>query len=111
MCRRTGGSSEEGTPVPIPNTVVKLFCSDDTLGAAPRENRSSPFHPPIRAVFVFPEKCSEKAQTASPFVPFRYIFLEIVREGGMPAGGVEQLTTPYLAGRIPIAHAQTLVSS
>ena len=26
-----GVFSEEGTPVPIPNTEVKLFCVDDTL--------------------------------------------------------------------------------
>jgi hypothetical protein len=52
MCRRTGGNSEEGTPVPIPNTEVKLFSSDDTLGVAPRENKTSPFHPPIWAVFL-----------------------------------------------------------
>ena len=52
MSRRTGGNSEEGTPVPIPNTVVKLFSSDDTLGAAPRENKKSPFHPPVQAVFL-----------------------------------------------------------
>ena len=51
MCRRTGDNSEEGTPVPIPNTVVKLFSSDDTLGVAPRENKTSPFHPPTPAVF------------------------------------------------------------
>ena len=51
MCRRTGDSSEEGTPVPIPNTEVKLFSSDETLGAASRENRTSPFHPPTQAVF------------------------------------------------------------
>src|SRR6266568_3773604 len=50
MCRRAGGNSEVGTPVPIPNTEVKLFSSDDTLGAAPRENRTSPFHPPTWAV-------------------------------------------------------------
>ncbi|HEX4716490.1 MAG TPA: hypothetical protein VH164_16350, partial [Ktedonobacteraceae bacterium] len=53
-----------------PNTVVKLFCSDDTLGAAPRENRSSPFHPPIRAVFVFPEKCSEKGTNGETVCAF-----------------------------------------
>ena len=52
MCRRTGGNSEEGTPVPIPNTEVKLFSSDDTLGVAPRENKTSPFHPPTLAVFL-----------------------------------------------------------
>src|SRR5436309_2940428 len=42
-----GDYSEEGTPVPIPNTEVKLFSSDDTVGAAPWENRTSPFHPPM----------------------------------------------------------------
>src|SRR5712692_7681193 len=45
MRGRIGGYSEEGTPVPIPNTVVKLFSSDDTVGAAPWENRASPLHP------------------------------------------------------------------
>src|SRR5260370_27406267 len=54
MCRRTGDYSEEGTPVPIPNTKVKLFSSDDTLGVAPRENRKSPFHPLTRAVCLLP---------------------------------------------------------
>jgi hypothetical protein len=50
MCRRTGDNCEEGTPVPIPNTEVKLFSSDDTLGVAPRENRTLPFHPLTWAV-------------------------------------------------------------
>src|SRR5258708_24483656 len=45
MRGRIGGYSEEDTPVPIPNTVVKLFSSDDTVGAAPWENRASPLHP------------------------------------------------------------------
>src|SRR5260370_8906152 len=53
MCRRTGDNCEEGTPVPIPNTAVKLFSPDDTLGVAPRENRTSPFHPPTQAVFFW----------------------------------------------------------
>src|SRR5690242_20628226 len=51
MRRRTGDFSEEGTPVPIPNTVVKLFSPDDTVGANPWENRKLPFHLPTRAVF------------------------------------------------------------
>src|SRR5215203_6096038 len=37
-----GDSSGEATPVPIPNTEVKLSSAEDTQGAAPRENRSSP---------------------------------------------------------------------
>ncbi len=51
MCGRIGDYSEEGTPVPIPNTEVKLFSSDDTVGVAPWENRTSPLHPPTWAVF------------------------------------------------------------
>jgi hypothetical protein len=53
MCRRTGDFSEEGTPVPIPNTVVKLFSPDDTVGANPWENRKLPFHPLTWAVFLW----------------------------------------------------------
>ena len=33
-----GDNSEEGTPVPIPNTEVKLFSADDSVG----KNRTSP---------------------------------------------------------------------
>ena len=55
MRRRTGDHSKEGTPVPIPNTEVKLFSSNDTLGAAPRENRTSPFHLLTQAVFCCPD--------------------------------------------------------
>ena len=32
--------SEEVTPVPISNTVVKLFCADDTWWATARESRT-----------------------------------------------------------------------
>src|SRR5215472_5392947 len=39
------------TPVPIPNTVVKPFSSDDTEGVAPWENRTLPLHPPVEAGF------------------------------------------------------------
>ena len=56
MCRRAGDVSEEGTPVPIPNTVVKLFLPDDTLWATAWENRKSPSRPPTWVffdVFVF----------------------------------------------------------
>ena len=37
-----GDISEEVTPVPIPNTEVKLFSADGTLGATLRESRSLP---------------------------------------------------------------------
>ena len=37
-----GGNSEEVTPVPIPNTVVKLFSADGTAWEAAWESRSPP---------------------------------------------------------------------
>ena len=37
-----GDASGEEPPVPIPNTEVKLSSAEDTRGATPWENRSSP---------------------------------------------------------------------
>ena len=54
MCRRTGDYREEGTPVPIPNTEVKLFLPDDTMWATAWENRKSPSHPPTWVFFCYP---------------------------------------------------------
>ena len=34
-----GADGGEGTPVPIPNTAVKLTCADDTWLEAARDNR------------------------------------------------------------------------
>ena len=42
--------SDEVTPGPIPNPVVKLVCADGTGGASPWESRSLPGKPP----FSFP---------------------------------------------------------
>ncbi len=36
-----GVNDDEGPPVPIPNTVVKLIRAEDTWRAAARENRSN----------------------------------------------------------------------
>ena len=41
----SGGYCEEVTPVPIPNTVVKLFSADDT--GFSRESRSLPGFAPL----------------------------------------------------------------
>ena len=38
----SGGNYGKGTPVPIPNTAVKLSSADDTEVAASWENRSLP---------------------------------------------------------------------
>ena len=40
--RISGGDHGKATPVPMPNTAVKLPSADDTWAAAPRENRSLP---------------------------------------------------------------------
>ena len=38
----SGGNDEKDTPVPIPNTVVKLLGADDTWMETSRESRSLP---------------------------------------------------------------------
>ena len=43
-----GVFNDEGPPVPIPNTEVKLRRAEDTLPATARENRSAPTSDPIR---------------------------------------------------------------
>ena len=50
---RVGVDGAEGPPVPIPNTVVKLSCAENTWLEAARENRTMPTQskqPPKRAV-------------------------------------------------------------
>jgi hypothetical protein len=37
-----GGNSEEVTPVPMPNTEVKLFSADGSWGLSPCESRTPP---------------------------------------------------------------------
>ena len=39
---RLGDDSDEGTPLPIPNRVVKLVSADGTAAETPWESRSSP---------------------------------------------------------------------
>ena len=43
MCNEiVGVNGDEGTPVPIPNTVVKLAYGDNTWLATAREDNSTP---------------------------------------------------------------------
>ena len=42
MKARSGDNDGEDTPVPIPNTEVKLSSADGTRTAGSRESRSSP---------------------------------------------------------------------
>ena len=40
--KASGGYDEKDTPVPIPNTVVKLLSADDTWLVTARESKSLP---------------------------------------------------------------------
>ena len=40
--KQVGVNGDEGTPVPIPNTVVKLVYGDNTWLATAREDNSTP---------------------------------------------------------------------
>ena len=40
--KSSGGDYEKATPVPIPNTAVKLLSAENTWMATSRENRSPP---------------------------------------------------------------------
>ena len=40
--KKVGADGGEGTPVPIPNTAVKLTCAEDTWLEAARENKKAP---------------------------------------------------------------------
>ena len=55
---RVGVDSEEGPPVPIPNTVVKLFSAENTWRAAAREDKATP------TFFIY---CSEKREQKTRF--------------------------------------------
>jgi hypothetical protein len=49
----SGGDSEEATPVPIPNTVVKLLSADGTARAIAWESRSPPDFPSSQEGLAF----------------------------------------------------------
>ena len=51
--KQVGNDSGEGPPVPIPNTVVKLTCAENTCLATDRKNRQLPTLFRGRAVVLF----------------------------------------------------------
>ncbi len=55
LCRYdlVGGYDGQGTPVPIPNTVVKLFRADNTQAFRPRKDRSLPTHKNIQELRIW----------------------------------------------------------
>ena len=54
MCNEiVGVNGDEGTPVPIPNTVVKLVYGDNTWLATAREDNSTPTSKQQRKLMLF----------------------------------------------------------
>ena len=54
MCNEiVGVNGDEGTPVPIPNTVVKLVYGDNTWLATAREDNSTPTPKAVTKVAAF----------------------------------------------------------
>ena len=47
-----GAFSDEGPPVPIPNTEVKLISAENTWGAAPWEDRATPTQRPDQHLLI-----------------------------------------------------------
>ena len=61
---------EEGPPVPIPNTVVKLFSAENTWRAAARENRST---------LTFKASCFRKVLFLLPFLYLSQTFWRFIK--------------------------------
>ena len=74
-----GDNDAEVTPVPIPNTVVKLCSGDDTWREAARESRSSPEL--TRKDFGLCERYSSLAQSVEHAAVNRRVV------GSSPTGG------------------------
>ena len=62
MCNEiVGVNGDEGTPVPIPNTVVKLVYGDNTWLATAREDNSTPTFKAATKVAAFSFFCRDFA--------------------------------------------------
>ena len=62
MCNEiVGVNGDEGTPVPIPNTVVKLVYGDNTWLATAREDNSTPTSKAATKVAAFSFSCRDFA--------------------------------------------------
>ena len=80
-----GDNDAEVTPVPIPNTVVKLCSADDTWREAARESRSSPEL--TRKGFGLCERYSSLAQSVEHAAVNRVVV------GSSPTGGARKKRT------------------
>ena len=83
----SGGYSAEATPVPIPNTVVKLSCAENTWLETAREPRSlpDPHTLPIREGLLFLLSSAVEHSAVNRRVA-----------GSNPAGGAKRTTYGFL---------------
>ena len=83
MCNEiVGVNGDEGTPVPIPNTVVKLVYGDNTWLATAREDNSTPTSKAATKVAAFSFFCRN-------FTGY------LNRAGGSPYPGGEFFAEPW----------------
>ena len=84
----SGGLSDGVPPVPIPNTVVKAVCADDTWGATSWENRSPPeYLDELRAFSLIAERPQlsfglPAAPLSGPSLPFTVAYHGLHRRRG-----------------------------
>ena len=77
--RRSGDNSEEVTPVPISNTVVKLLSADDTWWEAAWESRTLPvfYFPVSHGIAILRSKLRAQWETRACVFWLAKIFLQL----------------------------------
>ena len=84
MCNEiVGVNGDEGTPVPIPNTVVKLVYGDNTWLATAREDNSTP---------TPADRRSARYSSIAQLVEHAAVNRRVV--GSSPTGGAKQALNP-----------------
>ena len=90
---KSGDNSKEDTPVPIPNTEVKLFSAEDTWRAASWQNRTSP------VFYLLESGIYGKEDTPVP-IPNTEVKL-LSAEGTWRAASWQNRTSPVFSHKAP----------
>ena len=89
--RKSGDNSEEVTPVPISNTVVKLLSADDTWWEAAWESRTLP-------VFVLQNIFTIQREDSSHAVFFSFGNVSTFRKDGFLRSSMQRCCPSPLSG-------------
>ena len=89
--RKSGDNSEEVTPVPISNTVVKLLSADDTWWEAAWESRTLP-------VFVLQNIFTIQRKDSSHAVFFHFGNVSTFRKDGFLRSSMQRCCPSPLSG-------------